>query len=123
MEMHKGLEPDGGILAEPIMQGNMQFVGRINKLPEGFGLKSRQYFVDNFDRSLNILRAAEENVPQKWWIPLPEERRDEFNAQTRRVRLAFRDQNVYDGRMLTLLRKIRCRMDATLAECSAANAE
>lgn len=123
MEMHKGLEPDGGILAEPIMQGNMQFVGRLKKLPEGFGQQSRQYFVDNFDRSLDILRTAEENVPQKWWIPLPEERRDEFNAQTRRVRLAFRDQNVYDGRMLTLLRKIRCRMDPTLAECSAANAE
>lgn len=123
MEMHKGLEPNGGILAEPIMQGNMQFVGRTNKLPKDFGLKSRQYFVDNFDRSLNMIRTAEENVPKKWWIPLPEERRDEFNAQTRKIRLAFRDQNVYDGRMLTLLRKIRCKMDPTLAECSAANAE
>lgn len=123
MELHKGLEPNGGILAEPIMQASMQFVGRTSKLPKDFGAHSRQYFVDNYDRSLNILRTAEQNVPQKWWIPLPEERRDEFNAQTRKVRLAFRDQNVYDGRMLTLLRKIRCKMDATLAECSAANAE
>lgn len=123
MEMYKGLEPNGGILAEPIMQGSMQFVGRISKLPEGFAARSRQYFVDNFDRSLAILRKAEEDVPEKWWIPLPEERRDEFNSQTRRVRLTFRDQNVYDGRMLTLLRKIRCRMEPTLAECTAANAE
>lgn len=123
MELHKGLEPNGGVLAEPIMQGSMQFVGRTSKLPKEFGLKSRQYFVDNFDRSLNILRAAEENLPKKWWIPLPDERRDEFNSQTRKIRLAFRDQNVYDGRMLTLLRKIRCKMEPTLAECSAANAE
>jgi hypothetical protein len=123
MELHKGLEPNGGILAQPIMQASMQFVGRTAKLPRGFGQKSRQYFVDNFDRSLNILRTAEENVPKKWWIPLPEERRDEFNAQTLRVRLAFRDQNVYDARMLTLLRKIRCNKEPTLAECSATNAE
>ena len=27
-----------------------------------------------------MIRTAEENVPKKWWIPLPEERRDEFNA-------------------------------------------
>lgn len=123
MELHKGLEPNGGILAEPIMQGNMQFVGRTKKLPAEFGQMSRQYFVDNFDRSLNIIRTAEKNVPKKWWIPLPENQRDAFNAETRKVRLAFREQNIYDGRMLTLLRKIRCKMDPTLAECSAANAE
>ncbi len=123
MELHKGLEPNGGILAEPIMQGNMQFVGRTQKLPADFGLKSRQYFVDNFDRSLNMIRTAEQNVPKKWWIPLPDNQRDTFNAETRKVRLAFRDQNVYDGRMLTLLRKIRCKLEPTLAECSAANAE
>lgn len=123
MEMHKGLEPNGGILAEPIIQANMQFVGRFSKLPEGFGAKSRQYFLDNFDNSIKIIRTAEENIPKKWWIPLPEERRDEYNAQTRRVRLAFRDQNIYDGRMLTLLRKIRCSKEPTLAECTAANAE
>lgn len=123
MELHKGLEPNGGILAEPIMQGNMQFVGRSAKLPAGFAAKSRQYFVDNFDRSLKILRDAEKNIPQKWWIPLPDNQRDTFNAETRKVRLAFKEQNVYDGRMLTLLRKIRCKMEPTLAECSAANAE
>ncbi len=123
MELHKGLEPNGGILAEPIMQGNMQFLGRSAKLPAGFGMKSRQYFVDNFDRSLNIIRTAEQNVPKKWWIPLPADQRDTFNAETRKVRLAFKEQNVYDGRMLTLLRKIRCKMEPTLAECSATDAE
>lgn len=123
MELHKGLEPDGGILAQPIIQGNMQFVARSSKLPAGFSLKSRQYFVDNFDNSLRIIRAAEEKIPQKWWITLPVERREEFNSETRKVRLAFRDQKVYDPRMLTMLRKIRCRVDATLAECTSKDAE
>ena len=123
MELHKGLEPNGGILSEPIIQASMQFVGRSAKLPEGFGQKSRQYFVDNFDNSLKIIRDAEEKIPKKWWITLPVERRDEYNAETRKVRVTFRDQGVYDAKMLTLLRKIRCRIDATLAECSAKDAE
>lgn len=123
MELHKGMEPNGGILAQPIIQGNMQFVGRTAKMPAGFGQKSRQYFVDNFDNSLRIIRTAEEKIPQKWWIPLPVDRREEFNAETRKVRFAFRDQKVYDPRMLTLLRKIRCRVDATLAECTSKDAE
>src|SRR5690606_20864814 len=33
MELHKGLGTNGGILAEPILQGNMQFVARAGKLP------------------------------------------------------------------------------------------
>lgn len=123
MELHKGLEPNGGILSEPIIQASMQFVGRSAKLPEGFGQKSRQYFVDNFDNSLKIIRDAEDKIPKKWWITLPVERRDEYNAETRKVRVTFRDQGVYDAKMLTLLRKIRCRIDATLAECSAKDAE
>lgn len=123
MELHKGLEPNGGILAEPLIQGNMQFVGRTKKLPPGFGQKSREFFLANFDRSLQIIRDAEAAVPKKWWIALPEDQRDEYNAQTRKVRVALRDQNLYDPRMLTLLRKVRCKMDATLAECTDANPE
>ncbi len=123
MELHKGLEPNGGILAEPMLQGNMQFVGRASKMPPGFGQKSREFFLANFDRSLKIIRDAEEAVPKKWWVPLPADQRDEYNVQTRKVRLTFRDQNVYDARMLTLLRKVRCNMDATRAECTEANPE
>lgn len=123
MELHKGLSPNGGILDVPIVQGILQFVARADKLPEGFAQKSREYFVANFDASLNLIRTAEKNIPEKWWIPLPPERKDEYDLQTRNVRLAFRDQDIYDGKMLTLLRKIRCKQDGTLAECTAKDAE
>ncbi|MGC5394044.1 hypothetical protein ACPXAZ_26050, partial [Escherichia coli] len=75
----------------PILQGNMQFVGRTKKLPPGFSQKSREFFLANFDRSLKIIRDAEDAVPKKWWIPLPADQRDEYNVQTRKVRVALRD--------------------------------
>jgi len=123
MELYKGLEPNGGILAAPLVQGDMQFVARASKMPEGFAQKSREYFAGNFESSMTLIRAAEENIPKKWWIPIPEGKEGELNAQTRRIRLAFRDMGVYDPKMLTLLRKIRCKLDATLSECTSKDAE
>ena len=123
MELYKGMEPDGGILEAPLVQGNIQFIARSSALPEGFAQKSREYFAGNFDTSIEIIREAEENIPKKWWIPIPEGREPELHAQTRKVRLAFRDQGVYDPKMLTLLRKIRCKKDPTRAECTSENAE
>lgn len=123
MELHKGLEPNGGILKEPLVQAHMHFVARWSKLPENFAQKSREFFIANFDKSLSMIRQAEEDIPEKWWTKLPEERRAEYDTLTRDIRLNFRDRDIYDGTMLTLLRRIRCKMEATLAECTAANAE
>lgn len=123
MELYKGMEPNGGILEAPLVQGNVQFVARSSALPEGFAQKSREYFAGNFDASIEFIREAEENIPKKWWIPIPEGREPELHAQTRKVRLAFRDQGVYDPKMLTLLRKIRCKKEPTRAECTSKNAE
>lgn len=123
MELHKGLEPNGGILEAPLIQANLQFIGRASALPEGFAQKSREYFAANFDTSIEFLQEAERNIPKKWWIPVPKEREPELHAQTRKVRLAFRDQGVYDPKMLKLLRQVRCKKEPTLAECTSKNAE
>ena len=123
MELYKGLEPNGGILAAPLVQANLQFVGRADKMPEGFAQKSREYFASNFDASMTLIKTAEENIPDKWWIPIPEGREGELHAQTRRVRLAFKEMGVSDGKMLTLLRKIRCKQEPSRPECTAKDAE
>lgn len=123
MELHKGLKPNGGILNMPLVQGNNQFVARTSKLPAGFAQKSREYFVNNFDKNLGMIQSAEQKIPKDLWVPLPESRKDEYDQQTRNIRLAFRDKSIYDAKMLTLLRKVRCQVDGTLAECTAQGAE
>lgn len=123
MELHKGLKPNGGILDVPLVQANNQFVARWSKLPEGFAQKSREYFINNFDKNLAMIHSAEQKIPKDLWIPLPDSRKDEYDQQTRSIRVAFRDKNIYDAKMLTLLRKVRCQVDGTLAECTAQGAE
>jgi len=123
MELEKGLSPDGGILDRPLVQANIQFVARWEKLPEGFAQKSREFFAANFEQSLKIIRNAENNIPKKWWIPLPEKNEEEYNSLIRAVRLSFRDAGIYEPKTLTLLRKVRCKVDATRAECTSKHAE
>lgn len=123
MELEKGLRPNGGILENPVLQGNIQLVARSAKLPEGFGQKSREFFVKNFDATLEFVRDAENKIPEDLWISLDDKGQEEYQTQTRQIRLSFRDQKVYDPKMLTLLRKIRCKKDPTLAECTDPNAE
>lgn len=123
MELHKGMSPNGGILQAPLIQGNAQFLARSSALPEGFAQNSREYFAWNFDRSVEMIKDIEAKIPKKWWIPIPKEKEPELHAQTRKIRLAFRDKGVYDAKMLKLLRQIRCKKDPTLAECTSKNAE
>lgn len=123
MELEKGLDPGGAIIESPLLQSNVQLVGRISKLPKGFAQKSREYVAKQFDESIRLIKAAEKDIPRRWWLPVPKCQEKEMNEHTRNVRLAFRDSGVYDGKMLTLLRKVRCKQSPARAECTADDAE
>ena len=123
MELHKGLDPAGAIIEAPLIQSNVQLVGRISALPEGFAQKSREYFIKNFDLSMRVIQAAEKNIPRRYWLPVPKCSVLELEEQARKVRLNFREKGIYDGKMLTLLRKVRCKIDGARSECTSDDAE
>lgn len=122
-ELHKGLEPDGGIIKFPLAQATLQIVFRTNQFPEGFGQQSRSYTATNYDSALETILSAENRIPEKYWIPIPEALMDEWMELFRNNRIHLRDQGVYNGQALTLFRKVRCKLDSQLAECTAANKE
>lgn len=123
MELYKGLEPNGGIIQYPIAQATVQIVFRSSKLPEGFGQKSRTYTATNYDLALDTILSAENRIPEKYWVNIPDNLMDEWTELFRNNRLHLRDEGIYNGQALTLFRKIRCKLDSQLAECTAANKE
>ena len=123
MELEKGLDPGGAIIESPLLQSNVQLVGRISKLPEGFAQKSREFVAKNFDDSIRYIKEAEKAIPRRWWLPVPECQEKEMDELTRKIRLAFRDNGIYNGKALTLLRKVRCKQSPERAECTAEDAE
>lgn len=116
-EMYKGMGDDGGILRFNLAQMNGQLILRKDKFPEGFGQKSREYAYSNFSKALEHIVTAEENIPEKYWIDLPAEKKTEYKEMLRQVRLELRDEGVYDERMLKILFKLRCRTDPGHYEC------
>ncbi len=116
-EMYKGMGDSGGILRFNLAQMNGQLILRKDKFPQQFGQKSREYAYKNFTKALEHIVAAEDNIPEKYWIDLPDNKKTEYKEMLRQVRLELRDEGVYDERMLKILFKLRCRTDPGHYEC------
>ncbi len=123
MEMYKGLEPDGGIIRWPTLQVTMQLIVRWEKLPEGFGQKTREWTLKRYTTDLKQIQDSENTIPEKYWIDISDDAKNSWNEIFRESRLALREQGVYNKKALTLFRKVRCKVDPNLAECTSKNKE
>jgi len=122
-EMHKGLEPDGGIYKEPFLYITMQIVARWDKFPPDFARKARSKAVEEYPKFVKFLTDPEATIPEKYWIHIPPKEYDFWVEDFRESRLALGKMGIYDKRTLKLMRKVRCKLDAKSAECSADNRE
>jgi len=119
LELYKGMSPNGGIIDLPLTYVSLQLVGHESIFPNELAQLIREAFYSNFDAMLARIFAEEEKVPEKWWIEIPAEDRVRYEKRMQEARLVLRDEkNYYDPEMLTLLRKIRCRSDASRPECT-----
>lgn len=123
MEMYKGLEPNGGIIRWPTLQVTMQIMVRWDKVPEDFGQKSRELFANKYLSQVKTIVDSEERIPEQYWIDIPDETKNSWNETFRESRIALRDQGVYHPKALTLFRKVRCKVDSSLAECTSEDRE
>jgi len=122
-EMHKGLEPDGGIYREPFLYITMQVIARWKKFPEGFFQKARSKAVEEYSRYVKFLKDPEATIPEKYWIDIPDHLYDYWVEDFRESRMELGERGIYDKRTLKLLRKVRCKLDAKSAECTASKRE
>lgn len=123
MEMYKGLEPNGGIINWPKLQITMQLIIRWEKVPEDFGQKSRDLMVEKYAAQVKEIEESEATIPDKYWINISQETKNKWNEFFRQSRITLREKGVYNARALTLFRKVRCKMDPNLAECTSKDKE
>ena len=117
LEMYKGLEPDGGIITQPITQLTLQIVTRKAAFPEGFGQQAREAILEWYDLAVEIALRAESKIEKQFWVRPPKHEVDTFQEAVRVARIRLRDEGVYDARMLRILRKLRCRKSPEAYEC------
>lgn len=121
MELYKGMRPNGGILDYVLGQLSMQLVGHKGRFSPEFAAWARTWFADQgYERAMQLINNARESVPEKWWIRIPEKEDRRIDAMMKEARIAMTRDSVglFDKDMMTLLRKIRCKVEPGRAECS-----
>jgi len=123
LELYKGLGDKGGIVNFALAQLTVQLLIRHSQFPEGYGQKSREYIYGQFDRTMKEINASTKAVKANYWIELPEKDKEGYMEMFRQSRIKLRDSGIYDGKMLTFLSRVRCTVNASLAECTAKDRE
>src|SRR5690554_5641656 len=120
LELYKGVEPKGGVFNYKLAQMNFQIIVHADRFPEGFGQKAREYAATRYEEAYELVRQAEAEIkPEYWMHPKPEDVAG-YDKLLREVRLQLRDEGTYDARALTVMRKVRCRVNPSNAECAEA---
>jgi len=117
LELYKGLSPDGGIINYPLAQITMQLIGRSDRFPAELMQASREYFYSNLDKILEGLDKEMQTVDPKWWVEIPDADKTGYEVMMQEARMQMRDLGYYSADMLTLQRKIRCKIESDRAEC------
>lgn len=123
MELYKGLEPKGGVIQFPLVQLTMQVLIRKAKFPEGYGQKSRDFALSQFDQGVESVKRYDSKIPEKLWVPIPDADKLGYLEVFRQSRIRLRDKGIYNDKMLKLMRMLRCKKDSHQAECTAADKE
>lgn len=117
LEMYKGLANNGGILSYNLAYLDFQMVIHKDRFPEGFGQSSRTYVASIFDAVLDQVHRDKAEIDDKYWVELSQADTDKYNLMLRDIRIALRDEGVYDSNMLRLIRRLRCNETPAEAEC------
>ncbi|MCG8672406.1 MAG: DUF6091 family protein [Pseudomonadales bacterium] len=117
-ELYKGLDPKGGIIRFPLAQMNAQIILKKDRFPEGFGVASRTAVKDQVNKAFTLIEQQDKSIDGKWWIELPTADKDKYMEMFRGVRIALAEDETYHPSMLKLMKKIRCKKDASHSECS-----
>lgn len=118
LELYKGMSPDGGIVRYPLAQISMQLIGRKEKFPNEVAQLVREEFYNSYDTIMDRLAQENAKVPDRWWIEIPADDKQEYETMMQEARLTLREKNYYDADMLTLQRKIRCKLSPERSECA-----
>ena len=118
LELYKGLGTKGAIVRFPIVQITGNIIINPKKFPEGFGQKSREYVATQTDKAFKTIEKTERDVPAKYWMDVAEADKPGYIKLMRESRIALAADGIYDKKMLSLLKRVRCKHDPASFECA-----
>lgn len=128
LELYRGIGEQGGIVDYPLGQLTMQIVVRDKALTDEEAQASREVAFDYFDTAMNTISSFEDKIKDEHWIDIPDSDVADYQEMLRQNRIEMRDgvngaPQVYHGELLTLMRKVRCKLNPGAEECTASDRE
>lgn len=117
MELYRGVGKSGGIVHRPFFQFTMQLVMRKDKFPEKFGEQSRDHVADHLDQAFGLIRNMENAIDGSNWIYAARAENLQYEKVMRPALDRLVQVGVFDTRMLSLLKRVRCKHMPDNAEC------
>ncbi len=118
LELYRGIGTKGAMNRFPIVILSYQIILNKTKFPEGFGEKSRQYWLGQFDRAMTLIKKAERDIPAATWGDLTPENMLKYTIMLRESRITIAEQGIYDKPGLKIIKRVRCSINAADPECS-----
>ena len=118
LELYRGMGANGGVIDYPLAQITMQLIGREDKFPNEIAQLVREAFFEGYEEIMEQLNTEAAKVPDRWWIAIPDEDKQEYETMMQDARLQLREEGYYSAEMLALQRRIRCRLDNNRGECT-----
>jgi hypothetical protein len=116
LELYKGVGTHGVVLKLPVAQLTFQLLLHKDSFPAGFAQQSRQFLLQDFDSYLAAIKSAEEDI--LFFFPPPDGDAGKYENMMREARISLTREGIYDRRMMSLMKRVRCREHPANAECS-----
>ncbi|WP_148279228.1 putative solute-binding protein [Alloalcanivorax dieselolei] len=115
LELYRGVGLQGVVLKLTTVQLTLQLVLRHERFSPEFMARSRHYFSGQFDRTLKVIRTAEDDL--LFFYPPPDKDRERYAEMMNESRRFLIEAGVYDKDMMRWLKKVRCKVSPARAEC------
>jgi hypothetical protein len=117
LDLAKGMGNKGAIVRFNVAYITNQILIHQDKLPAGFGQKSRTWVAAQLGDQMKSLQRVESSIDPHYWIDLPTNDKLGYDKLFRQVRLDITKEGIYNKRMVGILKKIRCQQNPSSFEC------
>lgn len=117
LELHKGMGNKGAMFQFPVTFVSMNIIVRKSAFPTGFARDGRRWFASQTNRMMLSADRLERSIPKRYWAELGESEKAGYVQLMRDMRIQLVKEGVYNQKMISLLKKVRCQQEPKAAEC------
>jgi len=118
LELYRGVGDKGAVYRFPMAMLSASLIIRRDRFPPDVGQKLREFVYTQIDRAFEYVAREEKGIDAKYWMDLTPADKAKYIDMMREARISMTREGDYDARMMKLLKRVRCKINPGLAECT-----